>query len=129
MDIYTDRQKYICIKNWKHRGLIYHDYEDLFEVYRKTLNCQHCNKEFKNKIDRHLDHNHENGLFRKIVCQRCNSNDFYINHHDTNYNWREHYKDKIKCICGSIISKYGIPKHKKTPKHMKNMELYMENVD
>ena len=143
MDIYTNRHKCYCITNWKRSGLIYDDYDDLFEVYRKTLVCQHCNKEFKNKLDRQLDHNHETGLFRKIVCRSCNSRDFYINHPDgkdcvqykkdyRNKNSVELYKkanEKIKCICGSIGKRQSISQHKKTPKHMKNMELFMENVD
>ena len=126
MDIYTEQQKRIIIKNWKMRGLIYHDCDDLFEVYRKTLNCQHCNKEFRNKTDRCLDHNHETGLFRKIVCQRCNDRDFYINHPD---GIPINRLDKIKCECGSNLMRNNLARHKKTPKHMKNMELYMENVD
>ena len=126
MDIYTKQRKQIAIRDWKRRGLIYNDYDDLFEVYRKTLNCQHCNKEFKNKLERNLDHCHKTGLFRKIVCHRCNTYDFYINHPDgipTNPN------EKIKCICGSICARTNMARHKITPKHMKNMEVYMENVD
>tara|TARA_R110001632_G_scaffold22817_1_gene65202 strand:+ start:158 stop:538 length:381 start_codon:yes stop_codon:yes gene_type:complete len=126
MDIYSKEQKRDSITNWKRRGLIYDDYDDLFEVYRKTLVCQHCNKEFKNRHDRQLDHCHETGLFRKIVCQRCNDRDFYINHPDgipTNK------QEKIKCICGSIAMRCNMARHKTTPKHMKNMEVYMENID
>jgi hypothetical protein len=122
MDIYSKEQKRICIKNWKIKGLIYDDYDDLFEVYRKTLNCQHCNKEFKNKLDRHLDHCHETGLFRKIVCRTCNSNDFYINHPDGILN----RYTKIKCKCGSIVLKRNIERHKKTAKHI---DWDLNNVD
>ena len=128
MDIYTKEQKNDCINHWKHRGLIYDNYDDLFEVYRKTLNCQHCNKELKNKTDRCMDHNHETGLFRKIVCRRCNSNDSYVNYPDGK-DLIQYRKQKIKCICGSIIRRSNISIHKKSPKHMKNMEQYMENVD
>ena len=123
MDIYSKEQKRLAIKCWKERGLIYHDYDDLFQVYIKTLNCQHCNKEFKNRQDRHMDHNHETGLFRKIVCHRCNTCDFYINHPDgipTNRN------DKINCDCGSIISIRNIARHKRTAKHI---DWWLNNVD
>ena len=123
MDIYSNNQKYHCITNWKVRGLIYDNYDDLFEVYRKTLNCQYCNKEFKNKLDRKMDHNHETGLFRKIVCSRCNVWDFYINHPDgipTNK------YEKIKCICGSNAMRCNMARHKKTAKHI---DWWLNNVD
>ena len=42
------------------------------------MKCSHCDKEFKNSRDRNLDHDHETGLFRAIVCHRCNVRDFYI---------------------------------------------------
>mgnify|MGYP003656670575 CR=1 FL=1 len=126
MDIYSKHQKQIAIHTWKRYGLIYDDYDDLFEVYIKTLNCQHCNKEFKNRRDRCMDHNHETGLFRKIVCNKCNSWDFYINHPD---GIQQNRSEKVKCDCGSIVSMRHISCHKKTPKHMKNMEVYMKNVD
>ena len=66
------------IRKWKSRGLIYDDYDELYEIYIKTMNCQHCNKEFKNSSDRCLDHDHDTGMFRKIVCRGCNNCDSYI---------------------------------------------------
>ena len=123
MDIYSKEQKYNSIKTWKNSGLIYDDYDDLFEVYRKTLVCQHCNKEFKNRSDRCMDHCHKTGLFRKIVCKSCNSNDFYINHPDGIYTNR---LEKVKCDCGSIITRQGISQHKNTAKHI---DWWLNNVD
>ena len=52
-----------------------------------------------------MDHDHETGLFRKIVCHRCNVNDSYINYplgytkKDRKEYQQEHYqanKEKIK---------------------------------
>ena len=60
------------IYHWKKRGLIYNDYDDLYEVYIKTMQCQHCNKEFESSSDRCMDHDHDTGQFRKIVCRSCN---------------------------------------------------------
>ncbi len=54
------------------------DYDELYEIYMKTMKCWNCNKEFESSYDRHLDHNHENGLFRSIVCRNCNSYDSII---------------------------------------------------
>ena len=125
MDIYSNREKYKCIYNWKKYGLIYDDYDDLFEVYRKTLNCQHCNKEFINRSDRCMDHNHETGLFRKIVCNRCNSNDFYINY-PNGRDMNEYRKEKIKCECGSNVARKNIERHKQTAKHI---DWCLKNID
>jgi len=126
MDIYTNKQKSDRISIWKNRGLIYHDYDDLFEVYRRTLNCQHCNKEFKNKKDRCMDHNHETGLFRKIVCNKCNTLNSYINYPNGREKLYKHANEKIKCECGSIITRRGISQHKKTAKHI---DWWLNNVD
>ena len=78
----TKRSKYDTIKNWKSRGVIYNDFDELYYTYIRTLNCCACNKEFKNSFDRCLDHNHETGLFRAIVCQNCNKYDSYIKYPD-----------------------------------------------
>ncbi len=120
--------KYDTIKNWKRIGVIYHDFDDLYEVYIKTMNCWHCNKEFVSTRDRQLDHNHETGSFRAIVCHKCNSMDSYIKY-PNGYNVHEDRKQKIKCLCGSEIRKFNLSRHKKTQKHLNNMDKYMNNVD
>ena len=137
------------ISNWKKRGLIYHNFDELYEVYIKTMNCQHCGKEFLNKFDRCLDHDHETGMFRKIVCRGCNSHDTYINN-PTNHkyynplgrtdkkildkSYREKnrekinnkQKEKITCECGSTFSRSEKSKHKRTMKHL---DWFMNYVD
>ena len=70
--------KYDAIYKWKKSGLICDDYNALYETYINTTECQHCQKEFTEKNRRCLDHDHETGLFRKIVCNRCNVSDSYI---------------------------------------------------
>ena len=70
--------KYNMIYDWKRRGLIYDNYDELYDVYINTMECQHCKKEFTKNNWRCMDHNHETGLFRKIVCHKCNMMDSYI---------------------------------------------------
>ena len=135
--------KYKTIYSWKRIGVIYHNFDELYEVYIKTMNCWHCNKEFVSTRDRCLDHNHETGAFRAIVCQKCNCKDSYIKH-PNGYSKKEYkhsyytknkseinakQSEKIKCICGAIVSRNNISEHKKTDKHLKNMDKYMNNID
>tara|TARA_R110001632_G_scaffold192644_1_gene313477 strand:- start:1251 stop:1736 length:486 start_codon:yes stop_codon:yes gene_type:complete len=70
--------KYDTIYNWKNSGVKYDDFESLYLTYINTMECQHCHKVFKNNTDRCLDHCHETGKFRKIVCRACNIHDNYI---------------------------------------------------
>ena len=64
------------ITNWKKRGVKNDDFESLYEVYINTKFCEECNVElvegnFGNNR-RCLDHDHETGLFRNVVCHLCN---------------------------------------------------------
>ena len=136
------RSKYFTIYNWKKSGLIYDNYDELYEVYIKIMECQHCNKAFKTSRDRCLDHDHETGLFRKIVCRGCNVLDSYIKYPNgysrQEYNqankekFKEYYqeykqankerikerdKQKIECECGSIVRRSDIARHNRTKKH------------
>ena len=70
--------KRCMIKGWKDKGVVYADFDELYAVYINTLTCSHCSKEFINSRNRCLDHCHETGLFRKIVCQGCNVRDSYL---------------------------------------------------
>jgi hypothetical protein len=64
------------IANWKKYGVISDDWDTLYNKYLTTLNCEDCNIELiegnygSNK--RCLDHNHETGEVRGIVCNTCN---------------------------------------------------------
>lgn len=98
------------IYNWKKYGLIHDDYNALYETYINTTHCNHCKKMFKNSRDRCMDHDHETGMFRSIVCNACNLNDAYIKYpngfdkkeYKKKYNeknrerFKEHYKEYKK---------------------------------
>ena len=110
------RSKYFTIYNWRRRGLIYDDYDELYEVYINTMGCQHCQIEFTKNNRRCLDHNHETGLFRKIVCHRCNVWDSYIKNPNRLAN-KEYKQEKIKCDCGVVVSRGHIARHNRSIKH------------
>ena len=60
---------------WKHRGIIFVDKEHFLYVYNEYIHATHCdlcNKEFPHSQDRQLDHDHDNGDPRNIVCCKCN---------------------------------------------------------
>jgi hypothetical protein len=66
------------IYKWKSRGVIYDDFDELYEIYMNTMNCQNCTKPFITSQNRCLDHNHDTGMFRKIICQGCNVRDSHL---------------------------------------------------
>lgn len=71
------------ISDWRRQGLIDNDYSGLYDRYIVSTHCEHCNKAYKSTRDRHMDHDHSTGLFRKFLCHRCNVNDNWLK---INYN-------------------------------------------
>ena len=68
----------IC--TWKRLGVICEDWDALYDKYINTWNCENCDVEliegkYGNNA-RHLDHDHETGLFRAVLCKHCNSDIF-----------------------------------------------------
>ena len=146
MEITNKYHKSKTISHWKHYGVIYHDFDELYEIYIKTMNCTHCSKEFKNTRDRHLDHDHETGAFRKIVCNKCNTRDNYLKYpngtptkQQSKKNRDKKYYDKNKekineirmtkytCGCGSVLTKRHKIRHNRDS--IKHSYWLMEQVD
>ena len=61
------------IYNWKRRGLICDNIDEIYDRYTNATNCELCNRQFA--IRRYMDHNHQTGAFRNIVCNSCNMSD------------------------------------------------------
>ena len=65
------------IRDWKYNGLICEDYDKLYELYINTWECDNCGIELvegnygSNK--KCMDHNHKTGIFRNILCNKCNT--------------------------------------------------------
>jgi len=66
----------IC--HWKHKGVICENFDDLYDYYINCKDCENCGIELT--IDRYttattrcLDHCHESGMFRDVLCHSCNT--------------------------------------------------------
>jgi len=74
----TEKGKKVnTISHWKRRGVIDKNFDELYEKYINTKNCELCDVELTNEINRNsntrcLDHDHKTGLFRNILCHSCN---------------------------------------------------------
>ena len=73
----SKRHKYVTLRNWDKRGVIFESEEHKQEIYQRYIyssNCELCGKEYKNSLDRHLEHEHDptKPNFRNIVCNKCN---------------------------------------------------------
>ncbi len=64
------------VSKWKQIGVINDDYNALYDKYINCKNCEQCNIELQegnfgaNK--RVLDHDHQTGEFRNVLCHLCN---------------------------------------------------------
>jgi len=61
------------IINWKQKGMICEDWDSLYEIYYYTWNCDYCNCEIDKSYNKHLDHDHNTGQIRAILCNSCNA--------------------------------------------------------
>ena len=71
--------KNLTIKTWKtYQGIIWNDYNIIYDLYINATNCDYCSKEFKNSLDKCCDHNHDitdaNNI-RGFLCRDCNFKD------------------------------------------------------
>ena len=65
------------IRRWKFSGVLHDNFDELYTIYLNCTNCMVCDKKFKNTRDRHLDHSHETGLYRNVLCCSCNNRDYW----------------------------------------------------
>jgi hypothetical protein len=67
-----ERQKYV-VNGWRNKGIIDSDWDSFYDVFIKQTHCWICNKKYDfKKYRRCLDHDHETGEIRYIVCNVCN---------------------------------------------------------
>lgn len=65
------------ISTWKFRGLVCDDYDDLYDKYLASTNCEECAVEYGEfgcgeGTWKCMDHDHVTGEFRNFICCKCN---------------------------------------------------------
>ena len=70
----TKKHKTAKKYHWKRIGMIFtpDEFEEIYKKYIYSTNCELCNVLFPNSRNRQLDHCHETGKIRDIVCNKCN---------------------------------------------------------
>jgi len=74
---HRDRRR---ISQWKARGIIFHDYELLHDIYIQTTHCDRCKcclTMNNGSAQKCLDHDHtitDDINVRNILCKNCNFN-------------------------------------------------------
>ena len=76
--IYDSPHQQCTIYNWKKRGLICRESESYKGIYSFVMgidNCNQCSVKFNDEDyndKRCMDHSHETGYFRQVLCNKCN---------------------------------------------------------
>ena len=118
------------IYKWKSRGLKLNEgetYDDIFEKVKNSTHCELCKDEFSedDKKRRCMDHCHETGLFRMVLCNECNSqfgkNHSKRKHHTNNKSGHRH----ISMEGDKFV--FSIQRNKKT--HKKRFKTLEEAIE
>ena len=65
-------KKYNRLTNWKKWGVV-GDHDAIYEIYLETTNCMKCSIQFSDGNWKCMDHDHETGEYRAVLCNRCNT--------------------------------------------------------
>jgi hypothetical protein len=73
-EYYDNNKDKAKIKRWRHLGIKDNDFDLLYQAVESETNCYICGKFFTKHYDKCLDHDHETGEVRYILCRNCNGN-------------------------------------------------------
>ena len=80
-------------KYWKWVGVNMDNFDEFYNRYIHSSQCELCNKIYDKNSNRCLDHCHTTGKFRNVVCRTCNLN---LRKQKFNTNTGEQYISKAK---------------------------------
>ena len=63
----------VRITGWKRRGVV-GDLEAIHDRWEQATNCEVCGVSFEG-VKKCMDHDHDTGEFRQILCASCNNRD------------------------------------------------------
>lgn len=63
------------ISSWISQGLFIDNYDEIYERYSMAIFCDICEcvLDQDNKSKKCMDHDHDTGIFRNILCKACNT--------------------------------------------------------
>ena len=71
-----NRHRWNTKSSWKCKGLVFENDLAFSIVYKRYIyarQCELCEKVFTKSKDRQMEHDHDTGKFRNVVCNQCNT--------------------------------------------------------
>ena len=68
-------KKSIALRSWKRKGLkeSREFIDQIYDEYLLSTQCELCGEAYSEHNVKNMEHDHNTGKFRNIVCHRCNS--------------------------------------------------------
>ena len=78
-EVYEDKKRRFKNK-WTSRDVSYPDgdFDKVYDIYDQCNNCMSCGHDFSISC-KCLDHDHITGMYRRVICKKCNDWDAWKN--------------------------------------------------